>query len=87
MKALITSKCINKCPDYIKPFHIYTDASNYQLSAAIIQNRSPITYWSKKFTDTQHNYTTTEKRSVIVICLEEYYKILQGGVVHAYTNH
>ena len=61
MKALMTHECINKYPNYIKPFEIYTDASDYQLSTAIIQDGSPIAYWSKKLTYTQCNYTTIDK--------------------------
>ena len=76
-KALMTQECINKYPDYTKLFEIYTDASDYQLGAAIIQDGSPIAYWSKKLTDTQRNYTTTEKELLaVVMCLKEYREIL-----------
>ena len=61
MKALMTSECINKYPDYTKPFEIYTDTSDYQLGPTILQDRSLIAYYSKKLTDIQCNYTTTEK--------------------------
>ena len=88
MRALMTSNCINKYPNYTKAFCIYTDMSDYHLGAAIIQNGEPIAYYSKKLTDTQCNYTTTEKELLtIVMCLKEYRKILQGGVVRVYTNH
>ena len=36
MKALMAANCINKYPNYTKTFHIYTNASDYQLGAAII---------------------------------------------------
>ena len=88
MKALMTHKPINKYPDYTKRFEIYTDASNYQFNAAIIQDGSPIAYWSKKLTNTQRNYTITEKELLaIVVCMKEYLKILQGGVVCVFTDH
>ena len=88
MKTLMTSECINKYPDYTKPFNIYTDASDSQLGAAIIQDGNSIAYWSKKLTDTQRNYTTTEKELLaIVMWMKEYCKMLQGGVVRVYTDH
>lgn len=31
-------------PDLNKPFEIYTDTSDYQMGAAIIQDRHPIAY-------------------------------------------
>ena len=46
MKAIMAFNCINVYPDYVKPFYIYTDALDYQLGAAIIQDGNPIAYWS-----------------------------------------
>jgi hypothetical protein len=37
MKAMITNDCMLHCPNHNKPFHIYTDASNYQLGTIIVQ--------------------------------------------------
>ena len=85
---MIAADAMSYYPDLNKPFEIYTNASAYQLGAAIIQDGHPIAYWSKKLTDTQRNYTTTEKELLaIVLCLKEYRKILQGGVVRVYTDH
>ena len=69
-KALMASNYINKYSDYAKIFNIYTDASDYQFGTTIIQEGEPIVYYSKKLTNTQHTYTTTEKESLaIVMCL------------------
>ena len=71
MKAILVSDWVNACPDYTKPFHMYTDASKYQLGTAIIQNCHPIAYYSWKLTDVQQSYKTTEKELIaIVLCLK-----------------
>ena len=71
MKTIMVSNYINVYPDHNEKFHIYTDASKYQLGAAIIQKGRPIAYWSKKLDDSQiKTYTTTEKELLsIVLCL------------------
>ena len=61
MKALLAHDAINTFANLKDPFHLYTNASDYQLSAAILQNDKPIAYWSKKLNKTQRNYTTMEK--------------------------
>ena len=48
MKAIVCANAINVYLDYTQPFDIYTDASDYQLGAAITQNGRPIAYYSKK---------------------------------------
>ena len=71
MKAIICADALNAYPDYSKPFHLYTDALDFQLGAAIIQDRNgiltPIAYYSKKLDKAQQNYTTTEKELLTII--------------------
>ena len=88
MKAIITTDAMNVYPDYYIPFHVYTDALDFQLGAAIIQNNKPLAYYSKKLTPAQKNYTTTEKELLaIVMTLTTYRKLLMGSKIYIYTDH
>ena len=72
MKLVIAADTMSYYPDLNKTFNIYTDASDYQLGAAIIQDGRPIAYWSKKLTTSQMNYNTIEKElSAVVLCIKE----------------
>ena len=65
-----------------KPFEIYTNASDYQLGAAIIQDKRPIAYWSRSLQSNQLKYTTTENELLaIILCLKEYECILHGAKI------
>ena len=44
-------------PDFDKPFHLYTDASDLQLGATLMQNGKPLGYYTRKLNKSQRNYT------------------------------
>jgi hypothetical protein len=48
-------------PDFSKPFHIDTDASDKQLGAVITQDEKPIAFYSIKLNSAQQRYTTGEQ--------------------------
>jgi hypothetical protein len=70
-------------PDFNKPapFHIYTDASDHQLGAVIMQDKKSIAFHSRKLNTAQKRYTTTERDRELLSAIEtckEYKNILLG---------
>ena len=58
------------------------------LGAVISQKGKPITFYSRKLTDSQKSYTVTEKELLIIVeTLKEFRTLLLGQRLRIYTDH
>jgi hypothetical protein len=88
VKAVVAKKTVLACPDFLKPFEIYTDTSSMQLGAMITQDNRPIAFFSRKLSKTQQKYSVTEiELLAIVETLKEFKGMLWGQDIKVYTDH
>jgi hypothetical protein len=68
-------------PDFNNPFHLYTEASDHQLGAVIMQDRNPIAFYLRNLNTTHERYTITERKQELLLGIEickEYKNTLLG---------
>jgi len=88
IKNHITAESLLTYPNFNKPFDVYTDASDRQLGAVILQDGKPIAHFSRTLNAAQRNYTTTDKETLsIVELLKEFRNILYGHQIRVFTDH
>jgi hypothetical protein len=88
VKSAIAENVMLAFPDFTKEFHIYTDASDYQLGAVITQEGKPLAFYSRKLNAAQKRYTTGEQELLsIVETLKEFRNILLGQKLIVHTDH
>ena len=54
-------------PDFSKPLHLYTDTSNIQLGATLVQDGKPLGFYTRMLNDSQVNYTVGEKELLGIV--------------------
>ena len=89
MIAFMDADVLCAYPDHNEPFHIFTDASDYQLGACIMQEGKPVAYYySKKQNSAQMNYATIDKEFLcVIVTLWEFNSMLLGAELHVHKDH
>jgi len=74
---MVIREALLSYPDFSREFHVYADASDYQLGGVITQDGKPIAYYTRKLNKAQSKYQTGEKELLsIVETLKEFQNIL-----------
>jgi hypothetical protein len=77
-----------KTSRFNKPFHLYTDASDIQLGATLVQDGKPLGFYTRKLNSAQLNYTVGEKELLgIVEGLKTFEGVIRGQDLTIHTDH
>jgi hypothetical protein len=88
IKKIICREVMLTFPDFSKPFHIYTDASDKQIGAVMTQDEKPISFYSRKLNSAQQRYTTGEQELLsIVETLREFRNFLLDYKIIVHTDN
>ena len=85
---MLSKEALLSFPDFTKPFHLYSDASDWQLGATVVQEGKPLGFYTRKLNSAQKNYTVGERELLgIVEGLKAFEGILRGQDVVIHTDH
>jgi hypothetical protein len=88
IKAAVSKDVLLSFPDYSLPFELYTDASDQQMGAVLMQGTKTLAFWSRKLKPEQKNYSVGEKEMLSVVeALKEFRTMVLGYPIHIYTDH
>jgi hypothetical protein len=75
MHLLMAADALATYPDHNKQCNVYTDASDFQLGACIIQERRPVAYFLQKLTKSQQTIPPWKRKCFPPLQLSKNFKI------------
>lgn len=95
LKKLLTNEPVLSAPDFSRPFKLATDASDVGVGAVLIQEddqgiEHPVSYYSRKFNNSQRNYSTIEKEILAVILALQHFNVYVDSPIEpvvVYSDH
>ena len=87
-KRMVAREALLAYPDFNKEFHVYSDASDYQLGGIIMQDEKPLAFYTRKLNKAQAKYSTGEQELLgIIETLKEFENVLYGQCIIVYMDH
>ena len=88
LKEAMSTCPVLALPDFTRPFILECDASREGIGAVLMQDRHPISYESKKLTQTECLYSIYDKEMLAIIHgLTKFWQYLVGAKFVVHTDH
>jgi len=92
LKTKLTHPPVLGYPDFSLPFVLHTDASEAAVGAVLSQyidgHERVVSYWSRKLSKPEWNYSTVEREALAVVyVIKEFYLYLYGFHFRLVTDH
>lgn len=85
---MLSNRVVIVYPDFSKPFKLYSNASDFQLGATLIQYRKSLEFWTIKLKSFQMIYTVRKNESLGIV---EGFVVFKGIIIWAdvtvHTDH
>ena len=85
---MITDAANLAFPDFSKPFHLWSDASDIQLGATLVQDKKLLGFYTRKLNSTRHEYSVGKKDLLgLVKGVKAFDGMIRGMNLIIHTDH
>ena len=85
---MLTEHATLAFPDFERPFDLYTDTSDRQLGATLVQDRKALGFYTRELNLAQLNYTVGEKELLgIIEGFKTFEGMIRGQDLTVHTDH